>query len=318
MNKMNENLQDQGPIESYYNTLDGDDDGKVTHQPLTPANIPEFPQPARKNKKKGWVWLIVAAAVILVFFTPFRINILLLGIDPTKNTTAQGRSDVMILSTVPPFSPYMHFLSIPRDLYVDIPGHGQNRINTAHFFAEVAQEGSGPAAAAATVEQDFGVPVSYTVRIRVEGFKDVVDAMGGVTVDLPFDMSGMTAGVHTLDSTEALRLVRDRKGSDDFYRQLRAQIFLTGAAKQMLNPINWWRMPLVLNALRKSITTNVPVIFYPRLAYSLAFSAIKGFDMHTLDHGTMATDWVTPDGGQVLLPNWDLINPLVDKLFKGF
>jgi anionic cell wall polymer biosynthesis LytR-Cps2A-Psr (LCP) family protein len=98
----------------------------------------------KKPTKKTITWLIVILAVILIFFTPWRINILLLGIDPTHNETAQGRSDTMILTSIPPVVPYLHMLSIPRDLWVDIPGHGQNRINTAHFFAELEKRAPAP------------------------------------------------------------------------------------------------------------------------------------------------------------------------------
>lgn len=315
---MNKNVPGREIVEDYYNTLIDDDEVVAKSKPESPKQASFTDNRKTKKKKHLLGWLIAAAVIFFVFFTPFRINILLLGIDPTKNTTAQGRSDTMILSTIPPVSPYMHFLSIPRDLWVDIPGHGQNRINTAHFFAEVAQEGSGPAAAAQTVELNFHVSVPYTVRIRVEGFKDIVDAMGGVTVYLPEDMSGLKAGYNTLDATAALRFVRDRKGSDDFYRQQRAHIFLAGAMKKMMNPLNWWRIPGVLKAAVESVSTNVPVYLYPRIAYSVMFSAVKGFDMYTLDHGTMATGWITPDGADVLVPHWDLIAPLVNKLFRGF
>jgi anionic cell wall polymer biosynthesis LytR-Cps2A-Psr (LCP) family protein len=74
-----------------------------------------------------------------------------------------------------------------------------------------------------------------TIRIKTDGFQKVVDAMGGVTVTLPTDMSGMNAVFHDLDPVQALRFVRDRTGSDDFFRQGRAQIFLKGAMKKMIN-----------------------------------------------------------------------------------
>ena len=254
-------------------------------------------------------------SIIVIFFTPFRINFLILGIDPNDQHSAVGRSDTMILTTIAPVLPSIHMLSIPRDLWVDIPGHGQNRINTAHYFAEIAKSGTGPKAAAATVEQDFHVSVPYTLRIQVEGFKNIVAAMGGVTIDVPFAMSGFTAGVHHLDAAQALTFVRDRKGSDDFYRQMRGQIFLKGAAQQMLNPLNWWRIPKVFLAFTQSITTNIPFYLWPRIGYSALFSTVTGFDMNTLDHN-MVTGHITNDGADVLLPNWQKINPLVSKIFN--
>jgi cell envelope-related function transcriptional attenuator common domain len=299
----------QEPIEDYYDT---------TSIPV-PAAYPAKPtEPQKKTPRrtgpKAWVWVAVALAVILLFFTPFRINILILGIDPNDHHSAVGRSDTMIMTTIPPVTPRMTMLSIPRDLWVDIPGHGQNRINTAHFFAEAAKPGSGLQAAADVVEQNFHVSFPYQLRIQVEGFKKVVDAMGGVTVTLPFDMSGYKAGTYHLDSTKALALVRDREGSDDFYRQMRGQIFIKGAAKQMLNPLNWWRIPGVFIAATQAVTTNIPFYLWPRIAYSAVFSAATGFNSSSLSHN-MVQGYITADGADVLLPKWELILPYVQKLF---
>jgi polyisoprenyl-teichoic acid--peptidoglycan teichoic acid transferase len=266
--------------------------------------------------KSTRMWIGIALAVILLFFTPWRINVLLLGVDPSHDATANSRSDTMILTSIPPVLPTVHMLSLPRDLYVDITGHGQNRINTAHFFAEVNEAGTGPKAAAETVALNFKVHEPYTVRIQIQGFKDVVTALGGVDVTLPEDMAGLKAGDHHLDADQALRFVRDRSGSDDYFRQWRAQIFLKGAARQLLKPINWVRFPAVTAAVMKSVDSNVPFFYYPRIAYTLLFSAIRGYDMQILDRYTMTTPWVTEGGGQVLLPNWDAINPVIEKYFK--
>jgi LCP family protein required for cell wall assembly len=315
MSKMNEVPEQRKSVEDYYNTLDVDDECKIVQMPVPAEKSPSKQVKTPRKKKHFWIWFTAAVVVFLLFFTPFRINILLLGIDRADDGSATGRSDTMILTTIPAVSPYMHMLSIPRDLWVDIPGHGQNRINTAHFFAEIAEPGSGPKAAAEVVELNFKVPVQYTVRIKFDGFKNVVDAMGGVTVDLPADMSGYTAGKHYLDATQALAFVRDRKGSDDIFRGMRGQIFLKAAIKQVVNPIHWWRIPGMTVALTQAITTDIPFYLWPRIAYSALFSGVTGFDVNTLDHN-MVQGWITSGGADVLLPKWELINPLVDKLFR--
>lgn len=311
---MNENAETPEPIEDYYNTIDADDEANIPATPVNPPVAPPTEKGKSGSKKKFWIWTGVIVAIVLLFFTPFRINILILGIDPNDQHSAVGRSDTMIMTTIPPMTPKMIMLSIPRDLWVNIPGHGQNRINTAHFFAEAAKPGSGLQAAADAVKLNFNVSFPYQLRIQVEGFKKVVDAMGGVTVTLPFDMSGYKAGTYHLDSTKALALVRDRHGSDDFYRQMRGQIFIKGAIKQMLNPLNWWRIPQVFIAATQAVTTNIPFYLWPRIAYSAVFSASTGFNMNTLSHN-MVQGYITSDGADVLLPKWDLILPYVDKLF---
>jgi len=267
------------------------------------------------QKKKTWRWWLLALLVLLLFFTPFRTTVLVLGIDRPPENTWTGRSDKMILTSLPPFLPQVAMLSIPRDLWVNVPDHGENRINTAHYFAELAEPGTGMKAADQVVETNLGVKVNYVVRIKFDGFVKVIDAMGGVDIDLPVDMAGLVAGPHHLDGTQALRFARDRAGSDDFFRQQRGQMVILAAMKGMLNPAKWGKIPAVTVAVLQSVQTNIPFWAYPRLAYAVVFSTIFGFDSHTLDRD-MVTPWTTDAGAMVLLPNWDKINPLLLQLFN--
>lgn len=272
----------------------------------------------RVNTKKPSFWLITVCLILvfIFFFTPIRTTILVLGIDwrPSQSPWL-GRSDTMILTTIPPVLPQVSMLSLPRDLWVTIPNHYDNRINTAHYFAELEVPGSGMQAAKEAVAANFGIKVNYAVRVKFSGFVDIVDAFGGVTVNLPEDMSGLKAGPNHLDGKQALAFVRDRKASDDFFRQARGQLFVASAIKEVLNPLKWPRIPAVLVVAAANIDTDLPIWLWPRTAYALIFSAVKGFDAHTLDR-TMITPWVTDEGAQVLAPNWELINPLVDGMFK--
>ena len=105
----------------------------------------------------GLVVMLPLAAYLL---TPTPTStFLILGIDRPPQGTNTSRTDTIILVKVAPTTPTVRMLSIPRDLWVQIPGVGENRINTAHFFAEANQPGSGPAATALTVQEDFGIPV---------------------------------------------------------------------------------------------------------------------------------------------------------------
>lgn len=267
------------------------------------------------KKEKGLRWWLLVVFVFLIFFTPFRTTVLVLGIDRPPEETWTGRSDTMILTSLPPFLPQVAMLSIPRDLWVNVPGHGENRINTAHYFAELAEPSTGMKAADQVVETNLGVKVNYVVRIKFDGFVDIIDAMGGVDINLPVDMSGLVAGPHHLDGTQALRFVRDRSGSDDFYRQQRGQMVIIAAIKNLLNPAKWIKIPAVSVAVLQSVQTNIPIWVYPRLAYATVFSTIFGFDAHTLDRD-MITPWTTDAGAMVLLPNWEKINPLLLQLFN--
>ncbi|MCL4560497.1 MAG: LCP family protein [Chloroflexi bacterium] len=257
---------------------------------------------------------VIALAVYLL--APMRTNLLILGIDRAPEGTDVSRTDTIILTTFVPLKPTIGMLSIPRDLWVPIPGHGENRINTAHFFAEAEQPGSGPQAAIQVVEDNFKVQVPYYLRIRFDGFEKVVDAMGGVTVDLPSAMSGMEAGEHHLNGAQALAFARDRKGSDDFFRMERGQILLKSALRQMLNPLSWLRLPAAMIALGQTVDTNLPAWQWPRLALALLRAGPGGIDSRTIDR-EMVTPFVTSGGADVLGPNWDQILPVVREMFGG-
>ena len=274
----------------------------------------DIPSPVRRKShpvRNGLILLLI----FFLFFTPMRTTVLLIGIDRVPEGSNAGRSDTMILATMPPFLPEVSLFSIPRDLWVNIPGVGENRINTAHYFAELYQPGTGMDAAAGVVEANFGIDVPYVIRIKFDGVIDIVDAMGGVTIDLPEAMSGLEAGVNHLDGTQALAFVRDRKGSDDFSRQKRGQMFINAAFRTMLNPMKWLRIPVIIPAALKAVDTNIPAYAWPRVIYGFAFSAVFGFDAQTLDRNWV-TPWVTNEGAQVLLPNWDLILPAIDQIFN--
>mgnify|MGYP000917359701 FL=1 len=271
------------------------------------------------SKKTASLAPFILMALVLILFLvpiliPVRVTTLVLGIDRPPKGTWIGRSDTMILTTLKPASTQVSLVSIPRDLWVAIPNYGENRINAAHYFAELTTENTGMQGAREVVETNFGIDVDYVLRIKFDGFIEVVDAFGGVTVDLPAEMSGLTAGKHLLNGTEALKFVRDRKGSDDFFRQQRGQLFISAMFKEALNPLKWPRFPAVMLAISKNVQTDIPIWLWPRLAISFTLSALNGFDAHVFDR-TYVTPWVTEDGAQVLLPKWELILPAVQQIF---
>lgn len=300
-----------------------------------PNQPPAYPQqgypmypparvPSRSKRGSGCTscLLLAFAALVLVFFlatvyflAPFRTELLILGIDRVPEGTALGRSDTMIMVSVNPLFPTVRMLSIPRDLWVNIPGVGENRINTAHFFAEADQPGSGPAAAVRTVEENFGLTVPYYVRLRFDAVLRIVDALGGVTVNLPEDMAGLPAGQHHLNGAQALAFVRDRKGTDDFFRMEHALFMLKSIAAQMLSPASWPRLPMAAQAAFTSVDTNLPFWQWPRLMVAFLRAGLTGnLDTRTIQR-EMTTPTVLESGANVLLPNWDMINPYVQGMF---
>ncbi|HET9260287.1 MAG TPA: LCP family protein [Acidimicrobiia bacterium] len=133
------------------------------------------------------------------------------GLDDLDNfgDFAGARGDVVMLVSVDPASNDVRMLSIPRDLWVSIPGHGENRINAAYSLG-------GPRLIVETVKQNLNVPINNYVEIDFVGFQALVDDLGGVDIEFPYaardSKSGLdiTAGTGTLNGEEALAYARAR------------------------------------------------------------------------------------------------------------
>lgn len=269
----------------------------------------------QSRRRFPWLLLVIVILFAAAFLNPVPTNLLVLGVDRAPDGSFVGRSDTIIVTQVRPLAGQVRMLSIPRDLWVPIADVGEQRINTAHFFAEANQAGSGPKAAARAVTENFGIPINYTLRIQFDGFKDIVDAMGGVDITLDAPIAGYDAGSYHFDGTQALAFVRNRTGADDFFRMENGQLLLKAALKQLIQPRSWLRIPGVVAAFFKNAQTNLPAWLYPQLALAVLRAGPDGIIYRTLTR-EMVTPWTTGAGAQVLLPNWDLINPLVSELFR--
>lgn len=272
------------------------------------------PIPTQRRRTTRFLPLALTALILVYFLGPLRTNILLLGTDDSPERGSVGRTDTIILTTVVPLKPYVGMLSIPRDLWVSIPGVGEQRINTAYFFAESNQTGSGPQATMQTIRDNFGVSVRYYAVIHMLGLISVVDTFGGVDIQLETSMGGLPAGEHHLDGSQALAFARDRSSSDDFGRMQRAQILLSAAFGKVLDPLNWPNLPRFIVGLTQLIDTNIPLWQWPRLLFALLRAFIFGIDSQTITR-EMVNPFQTSQGAQVLAPNWDAIRPLLKEMF---
>ena len=257
-----------------------------------------------------------------------RSNVLILGLDRRPEQGYTVRSDVVMIVTAYPRGPRLGLLSIPRDLYIEIPRYGSHRINTAHFWGEREATGRGPDLAMETVTHNFGVPVHGYVRVDFEGFRAVVDAVGGVevVVDRPIvDHSYPTddyrtmrieipAGPQHMDGERALQYVRTRRGASDFERAERQQQVVKAIMRRLLTPEVWPRLPTVYQAVVRNVDTNLGPVELVRLSVATLLVGVDGIDHRVVDRD-MTRPWTTPTGGAVLLPRWEVIDPLVDDLF---
>ncbi|MEM5011299.1 LytR family transcriptional regulator [Niallia taxi] len=182
-------------------------------------------------------------------------SVLMLGVDERDGDS--GRSDTMIVLTVNPEKKSVEMLSIPRDTRTEIVGHGTtDKINHAYAFGGVAMSMD-------TVEKFLDIPVDYYMQINMEGFKDIVDAVGGVTVnnDLDFTYEGVhfPEGEVRLNGEDALKFSRMRKEDPrgDFGRQLRQRLIIQAVLKEGASLNSLTNFNDIFDALSKNIKTNL-------------------------------------------------------------
>ncbi|MBN1400559.1 MAG: LCP family protein [Anaerolineae bacterium] len=261
-----------------------------------------------------------------------RVNILLLGIDQRDNDPGPWRTDTMILVSLDPATQSASMLSIPRDLWVPIPGMGESRLNMAHYLGDANDfPGGGPALAQKTVWYALGIPVHYYVRVNFDGFERMVDAIGGVTVNVekpihdeeyPDSNYGtmvidIPAGVQHMDGKTALQFARSRHGTNDWDRMARQQALIVAARDKVLSlDIPLSSLPKMLDLAGDTIKTDLTF----SEMYALA-QMVKEIDRDKIRHGVidrdMTTTVITPEKWMVEVPDWEKVRQLVDELFPA-
>ncbi|WP_079506586.1 polyisoprenyl-teichoic acid--peptidoglycan teichoic acid transferase TagU [Mesobacillus jeotgali] len=182
-------------------------------------------------------------------------SVLMLGVDEREGD--KGRSDTMIVLTVNPEKNSVKMLSIPRDTRTDIIGHGTvDKINHAYAFG-------GEEMSMATVEDFLDIPIDYYVKINMESFEDIVDAVGGITVNNNFSFTEgghqFNEGELNLNGKEALSFVRMRKNDPkgDFGRQQRQRQVIQGVIDKGASVNFLTQFDDIFAALGKNIRTNM-------------------------------------------------------------
>ncbi|MCL5950431.1 MAG: LCP family protein [Chloroflexi bacterium] len=257
-----------------------------------------------------------------------RVNVLIMGIDRRPSESCPCRTDTMMLATLDPKTMTAALLTIPRDLYVPIPGVGEDRINTANLYGDLKKlPGGGPALAKKTVELNLGRRVHYYVIIDFSGFRKAVDAIGGIDINVPKAIDDPTypdenygykplhipAGKIHMNGELALEYARTRHVDNDFGRMKRQiQVMMAIRDKAMRLDI-LPQLPGLLRTMWGSVQTDMT----PQDVIALAQIAakIKTEDIKTASiDDTMTADYRTSAGAAVLWPDRVKIGRLVDQL----
>lgn len=261
-----------------------------------------------------------------------RVNLLVVGLDYRDWETGEGapRTDTMILLSIDPLTMTAGMLSIPRDLWVTIPGFEPNRINTAYRFGEIYKmPGGGPGLAMIAVEGLLGLQIDYYAQIDFYAFERFIDEIYGVKIDVPepikIDPIGekppriLPAGVQTLPGDLALAYARARNSEGaDFDRAKRQQQVIMGIRNRILSsemlPILIAKAPTLYEELSAGVHTNMTLDQVIRLAW-----LARQISEENIKRGIIGSEHVTfnqsPDGDAVLKPRPQQIRLLRDEIF---
>ncbi len=242
-----------------------------------------------------------------------QINILLLGSDQRPWDT-NFRTDTIILATLNSDLGTVNLTSFPRDLYLNLPGYGMQRINTAYEFGGINMLYN-------TFQQNFGVRSDHYVLINFSSFKQVIDSLGGLDVNVAQTVSDyrdgrwytVQAGLVHMNADDVLWYVRTRKTTNDFARSRRQQEVLHALFNKMLSINALKRVPELYAIYSNSVKTDLGFTDIVRL---LPFAArlTDTSQIHNFFIGPgQVYNWITPDGGMVLLPRPDAIQAVLRK-----
>lgn len=263
-----------------------------------------------------------------------RVNFLLLGVDLRCDEIGPTHSDTIIVASLDPVSRSGAMLSIPRDLWVEIPGFGVNRINQAYFLGQAYEyPGGGPQLARETVEAFLGIPIDYHIAVDFKAFVDFVDLMGGVVIDIPeriddsnypdncygYDPFTIDVGRQRLDGATALKYARTRATfGGDIDRAARQQQVIMAVREQATQLSNLSQLvrnaPTLWQSFQENVDTDLrldQILQLARLMQDIPQDRIR---TAVLDFDYVYNS-VTFDGQQVLVPLRDQYRQLRDELF---
>jgi LCP family protein required for cell wall assembly len=261
-----------------------------------------------------------------------RVNVMLMGIDRRPGEPFVSRTDSMMLVSIDPSNKSASILSIPRDLYVVIPGRGRDRVNTAFVYGAAGNNPAGGAALAMqTVEYNLGVRINHYVLVDFSAVVQGIDALGGVEVDVPFVINDPTypdmhygydplfipAGIQHLDGSTALKYARTRHVDNDFGRaQRQQQLVLATRQKVLALGVSGLltRAPIIYQQLEQGIRTDLSLDQIMRLVTTAAAIPAENIRNEVLDY-EYVTGHTTETGSQVLVLINSRAGPLVRSLF---
>ncbi len=255
-------------------------------------------------------------------------NILLLGQD-MEVETGDVRTDTMIIVSINRETKTASMVSLPRDLYVYLPNHTMNRLNTAvkRGGVELLEQ---------TILYNFGIPIHYYALVNFDGFKEIIDSMGGVNINVScrledwrlkspeldiydednYEWFTLEPGVYDMDGDTALWYARSRLTSSDFYRGWRQQQLLRAILNQGIDLGMITEAPTLWGVYKDRVETDLDIGRILQLAAMATAVKENGVQHLYLARGTY--NWTAETGAQLLLPRWEGANGMEETFTNLF
>lgn len=239
---------------------------------------------------------------------------LILGLDEGFNRSGIGYTDTIILVSISSLKRKIVLFSIPRDLWISVSDREENRIGAVYAIAETKELGEGASTVTALVDKIFQVPVHYYILVKMQGFINIVDSLGGVDITLSQPMVGYPVGITHLNGQAALAFARDRAKTDDFVRMLQSHILIKGIISQFFKVTNFRKLLQILGVLKREIKSNIPPLEWIRLTFTLIFAHPNEIESYTITREEVSPT-ITTLGEKVINPDWNKIRRLTQKIF---
>lgn len=263
-----------------------------------------------------------------------RFTMIMVGLDRRPGEAGLTyRTDTMMLVSLDPATSTIGVLSIPRDLYVQLPGYSNlQRVNSAMVLGETQRLGYGPTLMMQTVQLNLGIRVHDFFAVDFQAFIDLVNAIGGIDVETEYTINDreypdlyygydpfyLPAGSHHLDGYNALRFARTRHGDSDIQRAERQQQVLYAVRDRILNlnmvPALLAQAPSLWSSWSDNVYTGLTFEQIIQLGLYVRNIPRENITMGVIDYRYLQS-YMTPDNASVLIPNRSRLGSLMVEVF---
>ncbi|MCS6835705.1 MAG: LCP family protein [Anaerolineae bacterium] len=267
--------------------------------------------------------LLLACGVTTIFYTlvaPASFTLLIAGLDARPGEGVQARTDAVLLVNVRPRRAEVAVLSIPRDVFLRAPNYGLQRVNTINLLGELESAGRGMPLLKEAIEASLELRIDRTLRLDFQGFVALIDALGGVEVDVPrllvdrafptidygTKVVSFEPGPQTLSGEQALIYARMRNVDDDYGRAARQQQVVRGLAARLANPLNWGTAWSVFQAsVESDLTLGEALILAPAILLNAGRHESLVMDRSFIRPGARGAE-----------PDLEALKPFLDQHFR--